>query len=209
MSRRKFQSHCEKMRFEALKDGNHSQAYLAWSEHAANCPECHASLHVFELLSLQDDNVDLSLDENDTAKLVDVARKRFQEAPRRKLFPMLCRLSWKAAVVFCVVALISHYVSIEWLLAKGVGFISNLRPQVQAVANAEEAGNGCYFIPLGNGSEELERAMLSSTSPSEAVCLPEVIPCQGMDSAIRDMRTRVMDRYKELTDLIDSDLTSY
>lgn len=217
MRGRQFQTSCERMRLRALRDGEGSPADRTWRRHAEHCPECRASLHILELLSAESESTSYKsykLNPEDASHLVEVARKRFQVPYRRRVVRSLMSASWKVAIkvaiIVALLAVIGALLPGEWLMERGVTWFAGAAGHsIVSSEGSDSIGSGYYFIPLNSGEREMERAVASASSPFEAACMPEVIPGQSVDRAIRNIRKEISDSIEELNCLIDHDLTGY
>ena len=207
MNEMEFHTPCERMRFEAMRDGTGSQADRLWREHARHCKDCQGALHIMDFLGKVEGET-MELPSVATAQLVETARLKFSQENRikeRRL--LLCRwLAWGACVASAVLLLLLG-MQLNWVRERGVEFLAKASdPSLTSVEALEPTSCG-GFLPLS--SADSEEAVERILSPAEAVVRPEVLPGRSMDRAIRSSRDRVQQLMHSLEDQIDRDFTEY
>ncbi len=198
---------CDILRERAMQQGRDSASFAAWRRHARDCQDCATEIRLLDLLDHQADSERLHLSRRNSAMLVEMVRQQYQQQRRSSWLAALWPYLWKPAVLAVLVFALVQVIPQEWSSATGPG--EDAVVDSSAAFTALAADEGCYFIPLQAGAQELEQAVLTATSPAEAVCLPEVLPGRSVDRAIRQLRGRIHDQHRELEDLIDSDLSAY
>ncbi|NMA47747.1 MAG: hypothetical protein GX945_14420 [Lentisphaerae bacterium] len=204
---------CDILREKAMRGGEGSPAEAAWKRHGRECPDCHAEIYVLDTLRRQALNERMHLPRKDMAMLVDVVRQQYRQ-PREErsgFWHTTWQLSWKAAALAVLVFSLLQVIPGEWA--------SNLArddaPTAQFAADdilgeqnglMASADSGNYFVPLSAGVSELEMALLSATSPKDAACLPEVLPGQSIDRAIRQARKDVTQQRLKVMTRIERDM---
>lgn len=203
---------CDILREKAMQAGRNSAEAAAWRRHARQCRDCATEIDLLEILQEQADTERLHLPRQSSAMLVAMVRQQYQQRPRPSVWSRIWPYFWKPAVLAALVMALVQVIPPQW----------SDDPERQAVSRKTEANldqaappafavysEGCYFLPLNHGSQELEKAVLAATSPAEAVCLPEVLPGRGVDRAIRELRRNIEEQSRQLEELIDRDLSVY
>ena len=207
---------CDVLREKAMRGGEGSPAEAAWKHHSRECPDCHAEIYVLETLRRQALNERMHLPRKDMAMLVDVVRQQYHQ-PRGKrhgFWHTTWQLSWKAAALAVLVFSLLQVIPGEWAtdLARDDAAAEQLAAddvvgdQNSLMASAD---SGNYFVPLSAGVSELEMALLSATSPKDAATLPEVLPGQSIDRAIRQARQAVTQQRVKVMAQIERDMRAF
>ncbi len=207
---------CDVLREKAMRGGEGSPAEAAWKRHSRECPDCHAEIYVLETLRRQALNERMHLPRKDMAMLVDVVRQQYHQPrdDRRGFWLTTWQLSWKAAALAVLVFSLLQVIPGEWAtdlvrddaVAAQLAADDVVGDQNSLMASAD---SGNYFVPLSAGVSELEMALLSATSPKDAATLPEVLPGQSIDRAIRQARQAVTQQRMKVMAQIERDMRAF
>lgn len=207
---------CDVLREKAMREGEGSAAEAAWKRHSRECPDCETEIFVLETLKHQAENERMHLPRKDMAMLLGVVRQQYRQ-PREKRSGFFCtawQLSWKAAAMALLVFSLLQIIPGEWatdvardeVSASSSAADELLNDQGALLASAE---SGNYFVPLSSGVSELELAVLSASSPKDAASLPEVLPGQSIDRAIRQARQAVAKQRGSFMAQIERDMRAF
>lgn len=198
---------CDILRERAMQQGRDSAMFAAWRRHARDCQDCATEIRLLDLLDHQADTERMHLPRRNSAMLVEMVRQQYQRSPQPSWMACVWPYLWKPAVLAALVFALVQVIPQEW--AETTAPTDEVAADASAAVAALTVGDGCYFIPLQAGAHELEQAVLTATSPAEAVCLPEVLPGRSVDRTIRQLRERIHVQHCELENLIDRDLSAY
>jgi hypothetical protein len=204
---------CDILRERAMRGGEGSTAESAWKRHGRECPDCRAEIYVLETLKRQALNERMHLPRKDMAMLVDVVRQHYRplRESRDGFLHATWSLSWKAAALALLVFSLLQVIPGEWaanVTRDSVASATLNHGEELGDANgllaAVESGN--YFVPLSAAASELDMALLSSSSPQEAATLPELLPGQSIDRAIRQTRQDLLQRRGKIMGQLERDM---
>ncbi|MGI6355271.1 MAG: hypothetical protein GX937_13660 [Lentisphaerae bacterium] len=198
---------CDILRERAMQHGQDSALFAAWRRHARECEDCATEIHLLDILDHQADSERLHLPRRNSAMLIEMVRQQYQRPQRPSWMACIWPYLWKPAILVALVFALVQVTPQEW--PEATAGADDVAVDANAAVTALAADDGCYFIPLQAGAHELEQAVLTATSPAEAVCLPEVLPGRSVDRAIRQLRERIHVQHCELENLIDRDLSAY
>ena len=219
-----FESECEKLRYRALRDGSGSSADMTWRNHAKSCPECQASLHIFELLNSHDDNGAFKLSPKDADKLVEKARERYGVRSPKPFWARLAGYAGKAAAVaviaFSFSQLSSRFSVMGWMIDKSVNVVADTVMSVatpEAHATMDETPMSRNLVTPAASAIYNQDAPLAEHTGNEAIVAKATVEGtmsglslqDSLDIAIGDVAKRIEAQRDDIGSLIDADYNFY
>jgi hypothetical protein len=196
---------CDKLREEAMRQGEGSAAEYAWIRHSRTCKNCQTELFVLETLRRQAANDRMHLPRKQIDMLMQTARQQYQPRKRPSFLSVAWGVTWKLAILAACAFVLIEFIPQKWASASE---LQKIYIAHQSLPEPTEAGN--YFLPVHPvGSRELEQAVICANTPQEACAMPELLPGQSVDRAIRELRSQVDLRRTAVLEQIDHDLTRF
>ena len=183
-------SRCDKLREQALTDGLNTKKGSVWRIHCRSCEDCRTELYILETLQRQTIRERTHLGRREVAVLLEQVRQH-QAAEKRG--PLVWTWAFRLACVWAAVvgaAFLSNHLDDSG--PRGQAGLSSPRfpgnSGVSLAVNATHEGSG--HTPLGQPG--VEAHSLAS-------------PRSSLDSRLRQLRRRIMDRRESLHQLIEDE----